>query len=234
MSLVLAWASACDDRLVRSNAGRAKPARPTIALNQIWDGFEYALGNFGNYELCDSVSPADDECLGPMIDQDDPNLPAIITIDCPRSVQDGYAKPQRQTGSRPDLAFIAIGKGNTQACWRQTPPAWLDLKLLALWNGGAKVEPRRARCRFEWEIETLAMRQDLQWDNDTQDRFSSSITLHLWMIALATSALLCLGSVSTASGVIRWTLLSRPPITPDSGLTSLATIISQRFRASLA
>src|SRR6202161_594622 len=78
---------------------------------------------------------------------------------------------------------------------------------------------------------------DLDFDRAAQEVFPT-----VWAIratnAAATCSLDITGQESTwisaPSRVSRWTVLRSPPITPDAGETSLATIQSQPFRSSFA
>src|SRR5213079_587165 len=89
------------------------------------------------------------------------------------------------------------------------------------------------------QCETLAMRQlqDLDLDCLAHDSCSTSLAIRATS-SIATCSLVMTGQESTAksapSRVKRCTVLRSPPITPDAGDTSLATIQSQPLRLIFA
>src|SRR5689334_10560556 len=59
-------------------------------------------------QLRDPVATVDRDAFTTMVDQDDPDLAAIIRIDGPGCVQGGHAEFEGQAGTRPHLGLEAL------------------------------------------------------------------------------------------------------------------------------
>ncbi len=91
--------------------------------------------------LGDAVSPPDDEGRRTVVDQDHPDLAAIIRVDRARRVDQRHAVFQGQPAPGPDLGLVPFGKGHRDARRDQLPFPGEDRRLLC--NRREQIHPRR-------------------------------------------------------------------------------------------
>ena len=105
------YAPTATARLPPRGAEAARPARRVV---EALDLDRRGLHEGRDQQLGDPHPPGHRERLGPQIDQNDPDLAAIVAIDGPRRVQHGDAVLGGKAGARPHLPLVAGRHGDLQ------------------------------------------------------------------------------------------------------------------------
>src|SRR3984957_19657080 len=174
-----------------------------------------------------------------MIDQDHTDFAAIIRVNRAGRVQHGDPVLQGEPRARTNLRLMARRQRDRELGRHQRALSGGQNQRSLLRHRGQQIEARGMGALIGRQRQAFAMGQlpDLDLDGGAHEAFPT-----VWAIratnAAATCSLDITGQESTwisaPSRVSKWTVLRSPPITPDAGETSLATIQSQPLRASFA
>src|ERR1700737_4061392 len=234
--------------LLELAAGRTEAATAAIGRGKLRRGNEFHAGHGSNHQLRDTLAAPDRERHLAVVDQEHADLAAIIRVNRAGRIQHSDAVLRCEARARTDLRLIARWQRDRQSGRHQRALARRQDQRRTFGNRRQQVEPRGVRTLIRRQRRALAMRQlpDIDLYCDAQDGFSAVLAVKVLATratsAAATSSLVIAGqdsilistSILSPSRVSRWTVLRSPPITPDAGETSLATIQSQPLRASLA
>src|SRR3984957_6299637 len=191
-----------------------------------------------DYQLRDARTARNDEQFGTSIDQNDLQFSAIVGIDRPGRVEHCDAVASGQTRPRPDLALAALGQSDRDARWNHGAAAGRNFDRRIGRHRGHEIEAGGERALILRQRQIAPMRQldDAHLDGRlVAHRSASSSAVAIRAIkARATSSFDCGGQDSTPAAVIKWIVLTSPPMMPVAGETSLARIQSQPFLASFA
>src|SRR5512145_2802550 len=87
-------------------------AGAALCLGQSGHDLEFGLLDPEKDHLCDPVAAADRKLLVAEVEEDHPDLAAVIRIDRSRAVQHADAVLQGQPAAGADLALVSLGNGN--------------------------------------------------------------------------------------------------------------------------
>src|SRR6202789_578579 len=183
-----------------------------------------------DHELGDLRAARDAERCVAVIDQDRLHLAAIVAVDGAGRVEHGDAVVERKAGTWAHLGFISLRQRNRDAAGHRGARAGREFDVAH--DGGEKIEAGGAFRRIVRQGGIGGMRQAP--DRELHAAWPFSASAMRAARRRPTSRLSRSGQSSVPFAVIRCTVFLSPPITPVAGLTSLATIQSQPFFASLA
>src|SRR5579859_3238208 len=215
--------------LMISATGRSEAAGAARRLVEALDLGPDGLDDRRDHQLADAFAPADDEVLFAVVDQDNLHLAPVVGVDGARRVEAGDPVLERQARAWPHLAFEAGREREGETRRHGEPRARAQRQRLVLRHGGAQVHAGRLGGLVGGQRQVRAMRQA----GDRDGRVHLSSWAMRWASRRATSPLAIRSHRSIPPLVTRATALSSPPMVPAT-LTSLATIQSQPFLASLA
>jgi hypothetical protein len=98
-----------------------------------------------------------DKGLVPKINQDDTNFAAIVSVDCPRAIEDRHPICQSQSGSGPNLSLKSLWQLDGHSGRDQRPRSGGQDNLFTRRKSRHEVYPRRILARVRRQLQALTM-----------------------------------------------------------------------------
>jgi len=98
----------------------------------------------GKNQLCDPIATIDRERLITEIEQDDPYLASIVSVDRAGAVQHANAVLEREPAPRPHLSLMSLRDGNSNPGGDELPRSRIEYDLT--FHGGIEIDARGMLC----------------------------------------------------------------------------------------
>lgn len=113
--------------------------RTPLGLVQALHDIPDRLNDRGHHELRDAVASLDREGLLTMVDEEYYQLPTVVGVYRPRTIDHRDTCFSRQTGAWAYLGFVVRGKGDGNAGWDRSALAWSEEHGLG--DSGPQIHP---------------------------------------------------------------------------------------------